>query len=163
MAMAERAHSTEASQSAVDEELRQELEEWRDRAIRLQADMDNYRKRQQRLAEERIATERERLLASFLGVVDDLERALSAPAAGGAGLRSGVELTHRAAMSVLQKEGVELIEAQGQSFDPNWHEAVATVARNGTDASSNTVIEVVQPGYRLGDHLLRPARVVVAV
>lgn len=138
-------------------------DEWRDRALRLQAEMDNYRKRQQRLAENQIEAERDRLLGAFLSVVDDLERALAAPAAGGEGFRRGVELTHRAAVQLLQKEGVEMIEAQDRPFDPNWHEAVATVSRNGSGVAPNTVVRVMEPGYRLEDRLLRPARVVVAV
>lgn len=139
-----------------------EVDEWRDLALRLQAEMDNYRKRQRRLAQEQIQAERQRLLGSFLPIVDDLERALAAPD-GGDGLRRGVELTHRAAMHLLRKEGVEPIEAENQEFDPNWHEAVATVDANGSDANHRTVVRVIEPGYRLGDRLLRPAKVVVEV
>ncbi|MEJ2733100.1 MAG: nucleotide exchange factor GrpE [Anaerolineae bacterium] len=161
-----------------------QAEEWRDRALRMQADMDNYRKRQQRWAQDQIEAERHRLLNAYLQVVDDLERALTAaggddappdhgtgvhPAglgpAGlhGAGLRTGVELTHRAALQFLQKEGVEPIEARHQPFDPNWHEAVATTSRNGSGLPSGTIIEVLETGYRLDGRLLRPAKVVVAV
>jgi molecular chaperone GrpE len=139
-----------------------EAEGWREQALRLQAEMGNYRKRQQRLAQEQIEEERRRLLGAFLGVVDDLERALNAPQDGGDGLRQGVKLTHRAAMQLLQKEGVEPISAQNQPFDPNWHEAVATIGR-GSDMPSETVVRVMEPGYRLGERLLRPARVIVAV
>jgi molecular chaperone GrpE len=152
-----------AAWRGLDPGLEADADEWRDRALRLQAEMDNYRKRQQRLAQNQIEAERERLLSAFLGVVDDLERALTAPAAGGDGFRRGVELTHRAAVQLLQKEGVEMIEAVGQPFDPKWHEAVATVGRNGSHAAPNTVVQVMEPGYRLGDRLLRPAKVVVAV
>jgi molecular chaperone GrpE len=143
--------------------LQEEVDGWRDRAMRLQADMDNYRKRQQRLAQDQNEAERQRLLGAFLNVVDDLERALAAPSAPGDGLRDGVELTHRMAMQMLQKEGVEPIEAKDRPFDPNWHDAVATVAHNGGNATAETVVEVVEPGYRIGDRLLRPAKVIVAV
>lgn len=146
----------------VRDELREELEEWRDRALRLQADMENYRKRQQRSAQDQIGHERSRLLNTFLGIVDDLERALAAPD-GDDGLRRGVELTHRAAMQLLQKEGAVAISAEHQPFDPNWHEAVATIPRNGGEVAPGTVIQVIAPGYRLDDQLLRPAKVVVAV
>jgi molecular chaperone GrpE len=125
--------------------------------------MENYRKRQQRLAQEKIEVERERLLTAFLRVIDDLERALEAPGTGDQGLRQGVELTRRAALQALDKEGVKPIEALHQPFDPQWHEAVATVGRDGADLPANTVAKVVAPGYRLGDRLLRPAKVVVAV
>jgi len=139
--------------------------DWRDRALRLQADMDNYRKRQQRLADDKIDAERQRLLRSFLPVVDDLERALAAPPLGGdeRGLRDGVQLTHRAALQLLQREGVEPIREQGRPFDPHWHEAVATVDHDRAGVAPNTIAEVLEPGYRQQDQLLRPARVVVAV
>jgi molecular chaperone GrpE len=158
---------------------------WRDRALRLQAEMDNYRKRQQRLAQVEIQSERQRLLGNFLEIVDDLERALAAHDAAGAAspddrhgtgnrhiktgppsradLYRGVELTHRSALHLLQKEGVEPIHAENQPFDPNWHEAVTTVPRNGHQVDPGTVTQVLQAGYRLGDHLLRPAKVVVAI
>jgi molecular chaperone GrpE len=142
---------------------RDELEEWRDRALRLQAEMASYRRRQQRLAQDQIEVERQRLLGAFIKVVDDLERALAVPADGKDGLRQGLELTHRAAVQLLEREGVEPVEAEKQPFDPNWHEAVATVGRNGGNAVPGTIVRVMEPGYRLGDRLLRPAKVVVAV
>ncbi len=138
-------------------------QDWRDRALRLQADMDNYRKRQQRMAEDKIDAERQRLLRSFLPVVDDLERALAAPSGDGRGLRDGVQLTHRAALQLLQREGVEPIREQGRPFDPHWHEAVATVDHARVGVEPDTIVDVLEPGYRQQDQLLRPARVVVAV
>jgi molecular chaperone GrpE len=130
--------------------------------------MENYRKRQQRSARNQIGQERARLLNAFLGIVDDLERALAVPdgddvPSRGEGLRRGVELTHRAAIQLLQKEGAVAIAAEQQPFDPNSHEAVATVPRNGSQVVAGTIIEVVEPGYRLDDQLLRPAKVIVAV
>jgi molecular chaperone GrpE (heat shock protein) len=145
----------------------EDVDEWRDRALRLQADMENYRKRQQRIAQDQIVEERSRLLNEFLDVVDDLERALASQASDGPlhhgdGIRRGVELTHRAAMRLLEKEGATAIAAEGQPFDPNWHEAVATVPRDGSEVALGTVVKVVEPGYRIGDQLLRPAKVIVA-
>ncbi len=136
--------------------------DWRDRALRLQAEMDNYRKRQQRLAQDQIQDERERLLAAFLDTVDNLERALRSDG-DARGLRQGVQLVRREALQFLDKEGVEQVEALGRPFDPAWHEAVATVPHTQANAARETVVQVLQPGYRLGDELLRPARVVVAV
>jgi molecular chaperone GrpE len=66
-------------------------------------------------------------------------------------------------MQMLQREGVKPIEAKDRPFDPNWHDAVATVAHNGSNSAIDTVVKVVEPGYRLGDRLLRPAKVIVAV
>jgi molecular chaperone GrpE len=138
------------------------VEVWRDRALRLQAEMENFRKRQQRLAEERIVADRERLLRSFLRVADDLERALSTDGVDAESLREGVDLTHHALIQLLDREGVEPIQAKGQPFDPAWHEAVGTVPHERAGVEPDAVAEVVQVGYRLGDRLLRPARVIVA-
>jgi len=135
---------------------------WRDRALRLQAEIENFRKRQQRLAEERIIADRERLLRAFLHVTDDLERALDADGADAESLQQGVGLTYQTMVRLLDREGVESIQAQGQPFDPAWHEAVGTVPHQSAGAEPDAVVEVVQPGYRLGDRLLRPARVIVA-
>lgn len=140
-----------------------ELDEWRSQALRLQAEMDNYRKRQRRLAQDQVEQERQRLLSAFLVVVDNLERALDAPTGDAEGLRRGVQMIHREAVQLLENEGVQQIEAAHQPFDPHYHEAIATVARNGSDVESNRVVQVVEKGYNLGDQLLRPARVVVAI
>ena len=142
--------------------LREELEQWKDRALRLEAEMDNFRKRLQRLTEERIAADRERLLRDFLAVADDLARALSADGADAEAIRQGVEITHRSLMHLLSREGVAPIEAEGQPFDPAWHEAVGTVPAHQVGKEPDTVAHVVRPGYRIGDRLLRPARVIVA-
>jgi molecular chaperone GrpE len=143
--------------------VRDEQVDWQDRALRLQAEMENYRRRQQRLAQDQIQAERERLLQALLEIVDDLERALATPSRDGGGLHEGVQLTHRAALQRLKKEGVEQIEAQDRPFDPAWHDAVSTVPGRQWGIAPDTVVKVLEPGYRLGDRLLRPARVVVAV
>lgn len=152
-------------QPALQEEeqaLREELEQWKDRALRLEAEMDNFRKRLQRLAEERIAADRERLLRDFLEVADDLTRALSVDGADAEAIRQGVELTRRSLMNLMHREGVTPIEADGQPFDPAWHEAVGTVPAHQVGREPDTVVHVVRAGYRIGDRLLRPARVIVA-
>jgi molecular chaperone GrpE len=141
--------------------LQEELETWRDRALRLQAEIENFRKRQQRLAEDRIEANRVRLLRNFLMVADNLERALRADG-GHESLRDGVEMTHRSLKQILKQEGVEQIEAEGERFDPEWHEAVATVPHRKADVRRDTVVEVTQEGYVLNGRLLRPARVIVA-
>lgn len=142
--------------------LREDVEIWRDRALRLQAEIENFRKRQRRLAEDRIEADRGRLLRNFLSVADDLERALRVEDGGREGLREGVEVTRRSLEQLLRQEGVEAIQAKGEAFDPNWHEAVGTVPEERVDAEKDTVVDVTQPGYRLNGRLLRPARVIVA-
>jgi len=144
------------------EALEESLEVWRDRALRLQAERENFRKRQQRLTEERIAEGRERVLRSFLQVADDLERVLNAGEVDVKSLRQGVNLTYQTLMRLLAQEGVEPIQAVGQPFDPAWHEAVGTIPYQNAGAEPNIVVKVEQEGYRLGDRLLRPARVIVA-
>lgn len=150
----ERPETATAPQAGVD---------WHERALYLQAEMENYRKRQQRLARDQIQEEREQLLRGFLQVMDDLERALAASAGDGQGLRQGVQLTHQAALQWLAKEGVERVQAQNRPFDPAWQEAVSTVAHHWAQVAPNTVVQVLSPGYRQGDRLIRPAKVVVAV
>jgi molecular chaperone GrpE len=138
------------------------VEVWRDRALRLQAEMENFRKRQERLTQERIAADRERLLRAFLQVADDLERILSADQADAESLRQGVSLTYRTLKQIMDQEGVEPIQAEGAPFDPAQHEAVSGVPHHKAGVMPETVVQVMQQGYRLGDRLLRPARVVVA-
>jgi molecular chaperone GrpE len=144
------------------EEDGESVETWRDRALRLQAEIENYRKRQQRLAEERVAADRDRLLRAFVTVADDLERALNSDGTDTENLRQGVDLTYRNLMRLMEREGAEPIQTEGQPFDPALHEAVGTVPHERVDAEPDMVVEVVQTGYQLQDRLLRPARVIVA-
>lgn len=144
-------------------ELEQELAKWRDRALRLQAEMENYRKRQRRLAEEQIASSREQVLGALLGVADNLSRALDAREADAASLREGVEITLQGVKQALDREGVQPIQAEGQPFDPAQHEAVATVPHQTANVQPHTVVEVLEKGYWLDERILRPARVIVAV
>jgi molecular chaperone GrpE len=157
--------------------LERERDEYLDSLQRLKAEFDNYRKRSAREQESFAARASEALLKELLPVLDDLERALDAaehrgacnatgrsPAAstqkqGEAELEEGVRLVHRSLLDALRKQGLELIETDGV-FDPNVHEAL--LAQPAEDAESGSVLQVLQKGYRLGDRVLRPARVVVA-
>jgi molecular chaperone GrpE len=133
--------------------------DWQAVALRQQAEMDNFRKRQTRRADEAIAAERERLLRSVLPLADNLNRALSYNNTADDHLRQGVELTQRELLRFLAVEGVTKLETIGQPFTPELHEALAVVP---AQAEPNTIIQEVEAGYMLGDKLLRPARVVVA-
>ncbi len=144
------------------EALKDDLEMWRDRALRLQAEIENFRKRQRRLAEDRIEADRGRLLRDFLLIADDLERALKAGSSGNGALREGVEMTQRSLRQLLKQQGVEPIVAEGEVFDPTRHEAVGTVPHQQVGVDKDTVVDVTQTGYRLNGRLLRPARVIVA-
>ncbi len=140
----------------------QEEVDWRDLALRLQAEMENFRKRQQRLAQEQIASDRERMLRGVLPVADNLERALAHSDARD-GLRQGVALTRDVLMQWLRQQGVEPLDPTGKPFDPAWHEAVGTVPSAAYGVEPQTVVAVSEVGYRLNDRLLRPAKVIVAV
>jgi molecular chaperone GrpE len=139
--------------------LQAERDELFDRLQRLAAEFDNFRKRSAREAAATIERANERLVKELLPVLDDLGRALEAAAEHEeAKLEEGVRLVHRSLADLLEKEGLAEIETDG-NFDPHVHEALLS---QPSDAEEGTVIEVVQKGYKLGDKVLRPARVVVA-
>jgi molecular chaperone GrpE len=127
---------------------------------RVAADFDNYRKRVAREQTQLYARAGERVVAKLLSVLDDLERALDAAEHHEeAKVLEGVRMTKDALAGVLASEGVEEIDADGP-FDPHVHEALLTQPAEGVE--SGHIAQVVQRGYRLGDVVLRPARVVVA-
>jgi molecular chaperone GrpE len=126
---------------------------------RLAAEFDNYRKRVVRDQELSAARAKEQVVKDLLPVVDDLERALEAAEQHEeAKLEDGVRLVHRALRDALRRQGLEEIEATGR-FDPHIHEALLA---QPSDQEEGSVIQVAQKGYRLGDLVLRPARVVVS-
>jgi molecular chaperone GrpE len=130
-----------------------------DRLQRLAAEFDNFRKRSAR--EQAAFAERanERIVKELIPILDDLGRALEAGSQHEeAKLEEGVRLTHRALAELLAREGLTEIETEGR-FDPHVHEALLS---QPSEADEGSVIEVVQKGYKLGDKVLRPARVVVA-
>ena len=136
-----------------------ERDDYLDNLQRLKAEFDNYRKRAARDQESLVARAHERLVKELLPVLDDLGRALEAAEQHEeAKLEDGVRLVHRQLNDVLAKEGLTEIETDG-AFDPHVHEALLA---QPSDAEPGTVIEVLQKGYRIGDHVLRPARVIIA-
>ena len=153
------AKSDEAEEDEL-EALRNENEELIDTLQRVKAEFDNYRKRSARDQESLAARAGERIVKELLPVLDDLERALEAAHAHEeAKLEEGVRLVHRELVDVLSREGLTEIETAG-AFDPHVHEALLSQPSPGS--AEGTVLEVLQKGYRLGDRVLRPARVVVA-
>ena len=136
-----------------------ERDEYLDALQRLKAEFDNYRKRVERERAALAAHASERLLRELVPVLDDLERALEFAAAHEeAQLEDGVRLVHRALADALAKEGLAEIATDGK-FDPHTQEALLS---QPSEADEGTVIQVLQKGYKLGDHVLRPARVVVS-
>jgi len=128
---------------------------------RVAADFDNYKKRQVREREVIVQEANKRLVLELLPVLDDLERALEAFASHGPdSVQEGVLLVHRALRTTLEREGVSPIDPQGERFDPQEHEAL--LSQPSDDVAEGTVLQVVQRGFRLGDRVVRPARVVVS-
>jgi molecular chaperone GrpE len=155
----EKKETEEVEEADETEALRNENEELIDSLQRLKAEFDNYRKRTARDQEQLVARAHERLVKELLPVVDDLERALQAAEQHEeAKLEEGVRLVHRALAEVLTREGLEEVPVDGK-FDPHVHESLLS---QPSDMEEGSVIEVLQKGYRLGDRVLRPARVVVA-
>ncbi|HZO87823.1 MAG TPA: nucleotide exchange factor GrpE [Chthonomonadaceae bacterium] len=144
-------------QAARNAQLEEELARTQDQRKRALADLENYRRRFDRELDRLREQDREAILRDLLPVVDNLERALAAGESGN--LRAGIEAVYRQLLAVLQRNGVQPIDDVGQPFDPAWQEVVATAQ---ADAADGIVVEVVERGYRLGDRLLRPARVVVS-
>ena len=137
-----------------------ERDAYLDLAQRVQADFENYRKRAAREQERLVAHAHERLVRELLPILDDLERALEAAERHEeAKLVDGVKLVEQALRRALSKEGLAEIETDG-AFDPHVHEALLT--KPGAGADPGTVLEVVQRGYRVGDRVVRPAKVIVA-
>lgn len=141
------------------ESLAKLLSDGNDKYLRLAAEYDNYRKRTTKEKENVYADAKADTVKEFLGVLDNLERGL-AQFAEGDPHRQGMELICRQFLAVLEKLGVTRIEAQGQPFDPQKHDAVMHV--EDENVGENTVVEVLQQGYQLGDKVLRFAMVKVA-
>jgi molecular chaperone GrpE len=129
-------------------------------AQRTQADFENFRKRATR--DTAAAGERARsgVVKELLPVVDNLERALASASSEEGHLADGVRLVHSELLGVLARNGVEQFDPSGQKFDPAEHEALTVRPQEGTDAG--VVLDVVEKGYRAGEAVLRPARVVVS-
>ncbi len=142
------------------ERLRQEHEALLDRLARLQAEFDNFRKRNEREQREFREYALAEAIKSLLPVVDSFDRALATPERNSGEFHQGIELINRQLHDALGKMGVEAIQAKGTPFDPNLHQAVQLVETE--EAEDNHVFDELQRGYKLKDRLLRPAMVRVA-
>jgi molecular chaperone GrpE len=134
-------------------------------AKRTKADFENFRKRVAADLQAAPLRGKAQLAQEILPVLDDLERALQAAGLDPEGdsedaLAHGVILVFRGLRDALSRNGVEAVDPKGEKFDPTLHEALSTQPVDG--AESGTVVEVMQKGYRMGEQLVRPARVVVS-
>ncbi len=143
-------------------EARLKADEYLDGWQRSRADFANYKKRIERDQAQVYQVAVGSILKRYLDVVDDLERALkNRPQEGeGAAWAEGIELVYRKMLALLESEGLKQMDAAGQAFDPNFHEAISQ--EPSPDHESGQVIEVVKHGYMLGERVIRPALVRVA-
>ncbi|MGD9480013.1 nucleotide exchange factor GrpE [Shinella sp. G-2] len=148
--------------------LRAENADLRDRYLRLAAEMDNLRRRTERDVKDAKSYSVAGFARDMLAVSDNLRRALDAiPAeaketgdAGLTALAEGVEMTERSMLAALERHGVRKIEPMGEKFDPNFHQAMFEVPN--AEIANNTVVQVVQAGFVIGERVLRPAMVGVS-
>lgn len=162
---AQQADAVEHDLDALLADTQRERDEYLDLAKRTKADFENFRKRMTTEVQAAAARGKGELLRDVVPVLDDLERALQAAGLDPEGdspdgLAHGVLLVFRSLRDSLSRNGVEAVDPKGEKFDPMAHEALSTVPSQGTE--SGVVVEVLQKGYRLGDQLIRPARVVVS-
>ena len=162
---ADQADEVERDLDALLADTKRERDEYLDLAKRAQADFENYRRRMSSEVQAAGARGKGELLRDVVPVLDDLERAIQAAGLDPEGdsedgLSHGVLLVFRSLRDSLTRNGVEAVDPKGEKFDPMAHEALSTVPADGVE--SGVVVEVMQKGYRLGEQLIRPARVVVS-
>jgi molecular chaperone GrpE len=154
--------SPEDIRIAEQEELRKTAHEAQERFLRVQADFDNFRRRSRTEKEESAKYASLKLIEQLLPVVDNFERALSVSKEGKDfdSLLKGIEMTSRQLEQILLLEGLKPIEAVGQPFNPEFHQAIMQV--ESADYEAGTVVEEIQKGYMLKEKVLRPAMVKVS-
>ena len=144
------------------EKANEQIEEQKDKYLRLSAEFDNYRKRTMKEKAELILNGGEKSISSILPIVDDFERALKnrETPPDVAAVKEGVELIYNKFMSVLGQNGVKVIETKEQPLDTDYHEAIAVIPAPN-EALKGKILDCVQTGYILNDKVIRHAKVVV--
>ena len=144
------------------EQLRSQLADAENRALRYQADLDNFRRRTRRELDEQLKYASLGLISGILDSLDNLERALSAipPDQADTSVALGVRMVAQQIHETLRAAGCQKIESEGQTFDPKLHQAVQTLASE--TAPANQVLQEFRTGYQLYDRVIRPAQVVVS-
>jgi molecular chaperone GrpE len=145
------------------EEAQAAIADAKDKYLRLSAEFDNYRKRTLKEKAELIKNGAEKTLTAILPVLDDLERAVKTADASEEtkAMREGVELIFNKFVKLLNQEGLQKIETEGQAFDTDYHEAIALIPAQSDD-QKNQILDCVQTGYTLNEKVIRHAKVVVA-
>lgn len=159
------AECVETDLDALLADTQRERDEYLDLAKRTKADFENFRKRMSTEVQAAAARGKAEVIREVVPVLDDLERAIQAAGLDPEGdsedgLAHGVLLVFRSLRDSLTRNGIEAVDPKGERFDPNAHEALSTQPADGVEPG--TVVEVMQKGYRLGEQLIRPARVVVS-
>lgn len=144
------------------EKLQAQVDEMKDKYLRLSAEFDNYRKRTMKEKAELILNGGEKSISSILPIVDDFERALKnmETAEDVAAVREGVELIYNKFMTVLGQNGVKVIETKEQPLNTDFHEAIAVIPAPAEELKGK-ILDCVQTGYTLNDKVIRHAKVVV--
>lgn len=145
--------------AATIEQLRAEVKEKEERALRLQADFENFRRRTAKEKEELAAVVTQSILTDMLPLVDNFERAMAAEAKDGEAFTKGVEMIFTQLGEVLKKNGLEHIETEGKAFDPNFHQAVMRVA--SPELEDDMIAAELQKGYMVKGRVIRPSMVQV--
>jgi molecular chaperone GrpE len=140
--------------------LEEQVGQLKDQLLRNHAEMENVRRRAAEDVSKAHKFSIERFANELLPVQESLEKALADNTADVATLREGVELTQKQLTNALEKNGVLEIDPKGEKFDPHYHQAISMIP--APDQTPNTVIEVLQKGYKIADRVLRPALVIVA-
>lgn len=140
--------------------LEQEMGLLKEALLRSRADMDNLQKRAEREVERSRKFAVEGLLKDLVPVIDSLDQGIESAQASGSDAEEGLKLTRKLLIDALARHGLEIIDPKGERFDPQWHEAMGM--QPGTGQEPDTVVTVLQRGYRLHDRVVRPARVMVA-
>lgn len=145
------------------EAAQQTIEEQKDKYLRLSAEFDNYRKRTMKEKAELIKNGGEKAIGAILPILDDLERALQnmQKADDVKAMYEGIDLIYQKFLKSLSQEGLQKMEPVGETFDTDFHEAIALVP-SPNEAQKGKVLDCVQTGYKLNDKVIRHAKVVVA-
>ena len=141
------------------EKLEAQVKEKEDRALRLQADFDNFRRRTRQEKEEISAVVTQTILTDLLPLLDNFERAMAVETTDTENFQNGVEMIYKQLKETMQKNGLEAIETEGAKFDPNFHQAVMRV--QNADQEDDTIAAELQKGYMVKGRVIRPSMVQV--
>ena len=143
------------------ETLKAEIEEAKDKYLRLFAEFDNFKKRSVKERFELMKTAAQETITSLLPVLDDFDRAKKSAESGAESFSEGVSLVYNKLFSTLEHKGLKAMESTGVDFDPEWHEAITDIPAPSEEMKGK-IIDTIENGYTLNDKIIRYAKVVVA-